>query len=67
MKNWTDVVDVDFPEIKEVTKEMVLQVSNQSLQIVGCVRLAMEKISTTKQIEERRKEDRDMPRFTLEA
>jgi hypothetical protein len=52
--NWMNVVDKDFPKIKEVTKTMVLFASNQSLQIRGCVRLATGRISTTKNLEDRR-------------
>ena len=54
LSNWEDVVDVNFPKIPEITREMAFCASTQCLSIVGCVRLAMGKISSTKSLNERK-------------
>ncbi len=52
-KDWTKVVDVDFPRI-DITKKMKARLLYQSLNLRGSVRLMVGKLSTTEEIEERR-------------
>lgn len=53
-KDWTKLVETDFPKVEQVTKNMVYGSRNQSLQMRGSVRLMTGKLSTSEAIEQRR-------------
>jgi len=53
-KDWTTVVETDFPKVDQVTKKMQVGLSRQSLKMRGSVRLMAGKLSTTEALEERR-------------
>jgi len=53
-KDWTTVVETDFPKVEQVTKAMVFGARNQSLQMRGSVRLMTGKLTTSEALEQRR-------------
>jgi len=58
VKNWAEVAKTDFPRVEEVTRTMVDRAKTQSPVIRGSVRLMTGRISTTAELEDRRKEAR---------
>jgi len=54
--DWMRVVDVDFPKLLEVTQRMVSGPRIMSLLMRGSVRNVIGKLSTSKQLEERREQ-----------
>lgn len=53
-KDWTTVVETDFPKVEQVTKSMVFGARNQNLQMRGSVRLMTGKLVTSEALEQRR-------------
>lgn len=64
IKNWEDVVEEDFPHPKEITKEMVEAARRQTRYTAYCgARIAMGRILTTKEIEDRRQHALQQPLY----
>lgn len=55
IKDWKEVIHEDFPH-PEVTRHMLESAQRQGILYGGCVRFATGRISTSREIEERRKE-----------
>lgn len=55
IQDWVDAVNMHLPQVKEVTRGMVEAAVRQAQRYPCDVRLAMGKISTTEQLEERRR------------
>ncbi len=58
VKDWVEVVDVDFPVVEQVTRHMVEAAAGQSLLMRGSVRLMTGRLSTSEELEERRRQAR---------
>jgi hypothetical protein len=56
-----DVMERDFPEVKEVTLEMQEALFRQGRLVRGSVRLMLGRLSTTEELEERRRVARNKP------
>lgn len=56
IKDWRDVIYEDFPH-PEVTLEMIYSTRRPSL--VGCSRLMTRRLSTSRELEERREDSRN--------
>jgi len=55
-ETWTDVVDTHFPRVDSVTRKMVEAATRQSHLMRGSVRLMTGRLSTSAELEERRRE-----------
>ena len=58
MQEWTSVVEKPFPTAKKVTQRMIDAATAQGRKMRGSVRLMSGRLSTTDQLEERRRQAR---------